>query len=236
MTMNTTTTTNNVQLNNDWTHIAMLIDRSGSMGSLNPQNTSKQLSDFIRDQTGGKVTVTAARFDNEYEVFIKNKNATNLIITAADIEPRNTTALYESFCKLIDQVGSELSAMELERPGKIVFVVLTDGEENASTGKYAGESGRKLLMSKITHQKEVYNWVFFFMGTNIDALATGKNIGIGEETCINFGADAERCTQVLKCTSQKVQHLRSLSQNQMNDKQNMMAHVQFNANDRTSCQ
>jgi hypothetical protein len=75
MTITTTTTPNNVQLNNDWTHIAMLIDRSGSMGSLNPQNTSKQLTDFIRDQTGGKVTVTAARFDNEYEVFIKNKSA-----------------------------------------------------------------------------------------------------------------------------------------------------------------
>jgi hypothetical protein len=229
------TTTNNVSLNNDWTHIAMLIDRSGSMQTLNPENTSKQLTDFIRDQTGGKVTVTAARFDNEYEIFIKNKIATNLTITAADIEPRNTTALYESFCKLIDHVGKDLSTMELERPGKIVFVILTDGEENASTGVYTGEAGRKLLLSKITHQKEVYNWVFFFMGTNIDALATGKRIGIEEETCINFGADPEQCSQVLHCTSQKVKQMRSLNPSQMANRDDMLENLKYSSKERGSC-
>jgi len=63
------------------------------------------------------------------------------------------------------------------RPGKVLIVVLTDGEENASQGIYSGENGRKLLFEKINHQKEIYNWVFFFMGTNIDAINTGKNIG-----------------------------------------------------------
>ena len=230
------TNTIDIPLNDNWTHIAMLIDRSGSMANLNPQNTSKQLTDFIRDQTGGKVTVTAARFDNEYEVFIKNKSAIDLTITAADIEPRNTTALYESFCKLIDQVGNDLGTMKSERPGKIVFVVLTDGEENASTGVYTGESGRKLLMSKITLQKEVYNWVFFFMGTNIDALATGKNIGISADTCINFGANAAQCSQVIKSTSEKVQVLRNLSRGQMSNQKEMLNHVKFTNSDRSACQ
>ena len=230
------TNTIDIPLNDNWTHIAMLIDRSGSMANLNPQNTSKQLTDFIRDQTGGKVTVTAARFDDEYEVFIKNKSAIDLTITAADIEPRNTTALYESFCKLIDQVGNDLGTMKSERPGKIVFVVLTDGEENASTGVYTGESGRKLLMSKITLQKEVYNWVFFFMGTNIDALATGKNIGISADTCINFGANAAQCSQVIKSTSEKVQVLRNLSRGQMSNQKEMLNHVKFTNSDRSACQ
>jgi hypothetical protein len=232
----TTTTTNNIELNDNWTHLAILVDRSGSMASLNPQNTSKQLTDFIRDQTGGKVTVTAARFDDKYEIFIKNQIASDINITAADIDPRNTTALYESFCKLIDQVGEDINAMQTERPGKIVFVVLTDGDENASTGIYTGESGRKILMDKITHQKEVYNWVFFFMGTNIDALATGKNIGITADTCINFGADAQNCSNVLKSTSQKVQILRGLNRNEMSTQASIMNRVKFNTNDRTSCQ
>lgn len=230
------TNTIDVPLNDNWTHVAMLIDRSGSMASLNPQNTSKQLTDFIREQTGGKVTITAARFDNKYEVFIQNKNAADIIITASDIEPRDTTALYESFCKLIDQVGSDISKMTTERPGKIVFVVLTDGDENASTGEYSGESGRKTLMDKITHQKEVYNWVFFFMGTNIDALATGKNIGISADTCINFGANPEQCSRVIKSTSEKVKCLRNLTRGQMSNQNEMLYHVKFTNSDRSACQ
>ena len=50
------------QIDYDWTYVAVLIDTSGSMQSLNPENTSKQLTGLIREQTGGKVTVTASRF------------------------------------------------------------------------------------------------------------------------------------------------------------------------------
>jgi hypothetical protein len=228
--------TNNIPLNDNWTYVAMLIDRSGSMSSLNPKNTSKQLTDFIHDQTGGKVTVTAARFDDVYEIFITNANANDIVITEKDIEPRNTTALYESFCKLIDKVGNDISQMTTERPGKVVFVVLTDGEENSSAGEYSGDSGRKILMNKITHQKEVYNWVFFFMGTNIDAIATGANIGIGADTCIDFGANAEKCTQVIKNTSEKVKVLRNLSRGQMSNQNEMLSHIQFTQQDRSTCQ
>jgi hypothetical protein len=166
-----------VPLDDNWTYIGVLVDRSGSMQTLNPESVSKELTNFIKDQTGGKVTVTAARFDDQYEVFIKNELAQNVSITVEDIQPRNMTAFYQSFCKLIDDIGQELSVMTDVRPGKVLIVVLTDGEENASQGIYSGENGRKLLFEKINHQKEIYNWVFFFMGTNIDAINTGKNIG-----------------------------------------------------------
>ena len=71
----------NVILDDDWTYIGVLVDRSGSMRSLNPEVISKELTQFIKDQTGGKVTVTAARFDNEYEVFIKNAFAKDVHAT-----------------------------------------------------------------------------------------------------------------------------------------------------------
>lgn len=187
-----------VPLDDNWTYIGVLVDRSGSMQILNPATISKELTNFIKDQTGGKVTVTAARFDDQYEIFIKNELAQNVTITEKDIEPRNTTAFYQSFCKLIDDIGQELADMTDVRPGKIIIVVLTDGEENASKGIYSGEEGRQLLFNKINHQKEVYNWVFFFMGTNqplveFDAIKTGNFIGIDEETCINFANTQDNC-------------------------------------------
>ena len=115
---------------------------------------SKELTQFIKDQTGGKVTVTAARFDNEYEVFIKNAFAKDVSITEKDIEPRGMTAFYQSMCRLIDDIGIELASMTDVRPSRVVIVVLTDGEENASNGIYAGEPGRQLLFDKINHQKD----------------------------------------------------------------------------------
>ena len=84
-----------VPLDDNWTYIGVLVDRSGSMQTLNPESVSKELTNFIKDQTGGKVTVTAARFDDQYEVFIKNELAQNVSITAEDIQPRNMTAFYQ---------------------------------------------------------------------------------------------------------------------------------------------
>ncbi len=228
-------TNETVTLDNDWTHIGVLIDRSGSMQTLNPEIISKELTQFIKDQKGGKVTVTAARFDDKYEVFIQNKNASEVEFTAKDIQPRNTTALYESLCRIIDDVGVELTAMTTVRPGKVIIVVLTDGEENASSGKYAGDIGRKLLFDMITHQKEVYNWLFFFMGTNIDALKTGKNIGIAPETCINFDNNAAFCGQALRTASTQVNVVRGLSQDIMRDRFKLNMYSAFTQEQRGNC-
>jgi hypothetical protein len=224
-----------VNLDDDWTYIGVLVDRSGSMQALNPSVISKELTQFIKDQTGGKVTVTAARFDDKYEVFIKNELAQNVSITENDIEPRNMTAFYQSFCRLIDDVGNELSDMTDVRPGKVVIVVLTDGEENASQGIYSGENGRQLLFNRINHQKDIYNWVFFFMGTNIDAIKTGTNIGIDQETCINFANTQDNCTKVIKTASAQVSKLRQGSSAIFKDKSNLKKLVAFSDEQRTSC-
>jgi hypothetical protein len=225
----------NVPLNNDWTHISVLIDRSGSMESLNTTTISAELTNFIKSQTGGKVTVTAARFDHEYEKFLNNLPASQVNINPDDIKPRGMTALTESLCRLIDDTGKELSELLDERPGKIFVVVLTDGEENSSTGKYSGSEGKKLLKEKITHQKQVYNWVFFFMGTNFDAVTTGQELGIDGRTCINFGADSVRCTQVLRNMSQQVNMTRQLKVEDMKNHQVLYNSAGFTQAQRDNC-
>lgn len=224
-----------VSLDNNWTHIGVLVDRSGSMHALNPASISKELTNFIKDQKDGKVTVTAARFDDEYEVFINKQLAYKVNITEEDIAPRNMTAFYQSFCRLIDDIGQELSDMKTVRPGKVIIVVLTDGEENASQGIYAGENGRQLLFNKINHQKDVYNWVFFFMGTNIDAIKTGSNIGIDEETCINFANTQDNCAKVIKSASAQVSKLRQGSVEVFNNKENVKKLAAFSNEQRTVC-
>lgn len=231
-----------VTLNNNWTHMGVLVDRSASMYSLNPENTSRELTKFIQDQcknenndSNQKVTATIARFDDEYEIIVKNKPAREIKITVQDIQPRDMTALYESFCRLIDEIGTELSEMKNERPGKVIIVVLTDGEENSSKGIYEGEAGRKLLMEKITHQKDKYNWLFFFIGTNIDALATGENIGIAKATCINFGATQEQCSNALRITSAQVSAIRTLPQDVMTNREKLMQYAGYSQLQRETC-
>ncbi len=226
----------NVNLNNDWTHIGVLVDRSGSMASLNPSQISVELTNFIKSQTGGKVTVTAARFDNQYEMFLNAIPADQVNITADDIAPRGMTALTESFCRFIDDIGKELSELQNERPGKVIIVVLTDGEENASSGQYAGNSGKDILKDKITHQKDVYNWVFFFMGANFDAITVGKNIGIDQQTCINFGANPDKCSEVIRVASQQVSAVRSLDVNAMKSKHLRGMASAFSNEQRQNCQ
>ena len=224
------------QLNDDWTHIGVLIDHSGSMETLNPKSISVELTQFIKNQKGGKVTVTAARFDDTYEILYKSQEAKNVTITEKDIAPNGMTALNESFCKFIDDIGMDLGEMTTDRPGKVIIVVLTDGLENASKGKYNGNSGKAILKEKISHQKEVYNWIFFFMGTNFDAITVGKDFGIEGEACINFGANPEMCSRVLRTTSDKVEQLRGLSSEQMKSRHSVMQTVGYTSQERDNCQ
>jgi hypothetical protein len=202
--------TSNIQLDNDWTQVYILLDKSGSMMSLDPENTAKQVTDLVQEQRGGKVNVTAATFSDTYNIIRTNINGKDFLITANDIHPDGSTALQQSLCRLIDDAGQELSKMTTSRPGRVVIIVLTDGAENASTGKYAGEPGRRLLADKIKHQQEVYNWIFYFLGTNIDAINTGKSYGIDQRTCINYSNSANGCTNVMRSASHALNRVRFL--------------------------
>lgn len=195
-------------LNNDFTYVGVLVDVSGSMQALNPTKTSEELTKLIRDQVGGKVKVSMSKFDESYHNCFFDKNASDVTITASDIKPQGSTALYYSLSRFIDHIGDHLDKMTMEKPGKVVIIILTDGMENASEGIYAGESGRQLLHEKISHQREKYSWIFYFLGTNFDAIAFGKNLGIDPNTCINYGNTSTGCSNVLQSTSAALNRVR----------------------------
>ena len=198
-------------LNQDFTYVGVLVDVSGSMQMLNPTKTSSELTKLIRDQTGGKVLVTMSKFDETYENCFIEKNSSDVTITAQDIAPRGGTALNYAMSHFIDDIGSKLNQMTEEKPGKVVIIVLTDGQENASEGIYAGNSGRQIVKEKIVHQREKYSWIFYFLGTNFDAITVGKEYGIDPNTCINYGNTAFGCANVLRSTSHALNRVRFAS-------------------------
>lgn len=196
-------------LNQDFTYVGVLVDVSGSMLALNPSKTSEELTKLIQDQVGGKVLVTMSKFNENYETCFIDKNASDVTITAEDIRPRGCTALFYALSHFIDQIGSQLNAMTDEKPGKVVIIVLTDGLGNASERIYSGVSGRNILREKITHQRDKYSWIFYFLGTNFDAITFGKDLGIDPNTCINYGASSVGCANVLQSTSHALNRVRN---------------------------
>jgi hypothetical protein len=192
---------NAVPLDETWTHIVALVDCSGSMAIVNPQNTANELTKLIREQTAGKITATLAGFSNTYRIIKKNVNGKEFIANVNDIMPNGSTAIQESFCKIIDDTGIELSQMTTTRPSKVLIIILTDGAENASTGEYAGIDGLKLLQEKIKHQQEVYNWIFYLLAANMDAVQLGKTYGIHPSCCITYSHSQTGCSNVMRSTS-----------------------------------
>ena len=165
----------------NYTHIIILIDRSGSMEGIQ-KDMEGGLTEFIKKQTElpGKCTITAAQFDAHYDKLHSLKDANE--VGTIKIKPRGSTALIDSMCKLIIDSGKELSELpEDERPEKVLFLTITDGEENSST-EYTNEK----LKEMIKLQEEVYKWEFVYIGANQDAFSVAGNLGIGNSSVKSY--------------------------------------------------
>lgn len=147
----------------DLTDITVVVDRSGSMASVRSESENS-FNKFLDDQR--KLTdecrITLVKFDNEYEMVyqaIPIQEAPRFTM-----EPRGWTALYDAVGKSIVSTGSRLASMkEKDRPGKVLFVIITDGEENASK-EYTGPQVKKMIQ----HQEDTYSWHFTYLGAGID--------------------------------------------------------------------
>lgn len=150
-------------MNNDYTHIAMIIDRSGSMSSC--WNDVKGGYEEIVKQNkaaDGKCTFTVAAFDTDYDL-LEDFTDIQDVKSTLSVNPRGGTALLDAIGKTIVTVGEQLAKLkEKDRPARVMVVVQTDGEENSS--REFTKDQIKELVEKQTNQ---YNWQFQFVGASL---------------------------------------------------------------------
>ena len=168
---------------NSVTEIVFILDRSGSMSGLEA-DTIGGFNGLINKQKKepGKAFVTTVLFDDAYEM-IHDRRPLKAVeaLTDQDYYVRGTTALLDAVGKTILHMKAHLK----EPKAKVLFVITTDGMENASC-----EFSYCKIREMIERQKEHFSWEFIFLGANIDAVTTAKNLGISEEHAANYQADA----------------------------------------------
>lgn len=168
-----------------YTHVSMLLDRSGSMASIK-DDTIGGVNQFIQIQKAepGEMTFTLCQFDNIYETVYDFRPVAEIAaLTDQTYIPRGSTALLDSACQLIIDTGKKLEAMpEASRPERVMVVIITDGEENASR-----QQTKESLAKLVKHQEDVYKWQFVYIGANQDSFSEGANIGMHG---VNYEASA----------------------------------------------
>ncbi len=189
------------------TEIVCILDRSGSMDSI-ITDAIGGFNKFLKDQKEleGEAKLTLVLFDDEYDIIHNGIDIQSVPeLTSETYVPRGWTALYDAIGKTIKTVGERLQkTIEEERPGKVIFVILTDGYENKST-EFNGDKIKEM----IEHQKEKYSWMFVFLGANLNADITAKSMGISN--AIQFASNGFSQDLAYKNVSSYMSRTRSLS-------------------------
>ena len=163
-------------------HIALVLDRSGSMKAVK-NDTEGGLAAFLEAQheNPGETRVSLYQFDTRYEVVYENVALAD--VPAYVLEPRGGTALLDAIGRTIRSVKTQIKALdEGERPGEVVLVILTDGEENSSH-----EFTLEQVKQKI-EKRRAKGWQVVFLGADQDAITVAAGMGIGRETSLAYTA------------------------------------------------
>ncbi len=182
--------------NSDYTAISVLLDRSGSMRSIRA-DAEGGLRSLIEDQRNqpGRATLRLAQFDDQYEV-VHGSTALDQV-PLPTLVPRGTTALLDGWGRAMTEFGEELAALPVDqRPAHVVFVVVTDGQENASR-----EWTRSQVFDKVREQTDQWGWVFLFLAANQDAVAEGQKYGVPGAQSVSYAATAAGTRSAYSSTS-----------------------------------
>jgi len=161
--------------------IAVVLDRSGSMHSVKA-DTEGGLRAFLAAQheAPGETTVSLYQFDTHYEAVYENTPLAE--VPAFELHPRGGTALLDAIGYTVGGVGEQLAAMdEDDRPGEVVLVILTDGQENSSR-EYTLARVKELLTAKQADD----GWVVVFLGADQDAFTVGAGMGVAAGTTLSY--------------------------------------------------
>ena len=189
------------------TEIVFILDRSGSMAGLE-DDTIGGFNSMIekQKQEQGDAYVSTILFDNDCEVVHDRVDIRKVPpMTRKKYYVRGCTALLDAVGKAIHHIGNvHKYAREEDRPEKTLFIITTDGMENASR-EYSYDRVRRM----IEHEKEKYGWEFLFLGANIDAAREAARFGISEDRAANYHAACEGTAVVYEAMSEAVCSVRA---------------------------
>lgn len=170
------------------TEVVFILDRSGSMSGLEG-DTIGGFNSMIEKQKKeeGEAFISTVLFDDRTEVLYDR-------VPVEKVEPMTDRQYYVRGCTaLLDAIGGAIRhianvhkyAREEDRPEKTLFIITTDGMENASR-KYSYDKVKKM----VEKEQEKYGWEFLFLGANIDAVEVAGHFGIRKERAINYECDS----------------------------------------------
>ncbi len=188
------------------TELVFILDRSGSMCGLE-SDTIGGFNSMIEKQkkADGDAFVSTVLFDHETEV-IHDRLPLERVGEMTDkvYYVRGCTALLDAVGGAIKHIGNiHKYARREDVPQKTMFVIITDGMENASC-KYT----KKEVKQMIERQQEKYGWEFIFLGANIDAVATAGDIGIRPEMAADYNCDSQGTQLTYEAISDAVYAMR----------------------------
>ena len=151
--------------------VVFLLDRSGSMHGME-KDTIGGYNSYLKSMRQKNAKITTILFDNEYEMITKRENISN-------VRNMDYKTYYTRGCTaLLDAIGKTISYMDSENPSKVVFIITTDGLENASIEYNKGQIKEMIQGHK--------NWEFIYLGANIDSYKEASSIGISKSRTSNF--------------------------------------------------
>ncbi len=171
------------------TELVFILDKSGSMGGLE-KDTIGGYNSMLEKQKklDGECVITTVLFDNHYELLHDRIDVRAIKpMTEEEYFVGGSTALLDAIGRTIHKIGTvQKNTAEEYRAEKVMFVIITDGEENASR-RYSAAQVKEM----INRQKEKFDWEFIFLGANIDAVETAGRFGIDADRAVDYVPDSE---------------------------------------------
>ena len=198
---------------NEEMDIIFLLDRSGSMGGIET-DTIGGYNSYINEQKKNNAKVTTILFDDRYEMLTKREDIKNIKkLTNKEYYVRGCTAL-------LDAIGNTINFMDKEKANKVMFVITTDGMENASK-----EFTRAKIKEMIQGHKD---WEFIYIGADIDSYSEGQSIGIDSKNISNYRKDKKGVSMLYSAISNATENYRADRRNNVDWKQDLEKYVNDN--------
>jgi len=198
-------------MRNDYTDITIVLDRSGSMQTVRT-DTIGGVNRFIEEQrkVPGEATLCLNQFDHDYTKGTPRAIKDAALLDESNYAPRGNTCLYGAIGCAIQETGERLKALpEDQRPAHVIFVIVTDGEENSShLHEWSRQHTAASIKAAVEQQAGVYKWQFVYIGANQDAILNAAKLGVNVSNALNYTANKAGTSGLYKSFSANVRSMR----------------------------